>query len=518
MKALCFLLDSAAPHRTAKAMLGGEWHCRRASAPRRFRRYYLDSLDWRLLKGARSLVANEMDGGFQLRLIDLRSNEVLVDAHAMHRPVFVPWPPSAALSAALSPLLGRRALVSHIQLTVTRHALSVHDSQGRALARLVLDLSEASRTDGDAARGRDRRLCMTPLAGHGKQHSALINTLSQQGQPVQGEVAPVAGLVTTLGIDAARFNAKPELLHHAKARADIAVKRLLGFFLSVIEAHREAVIADVDSDCLHDLRVAARRSRSLLRQARHVLPARRTEQARTFFTRLGQATNRQRDLDVMLLNFDLYRARLPVPARGRLDILYAWIVEQRRLALEDSTAFLRSADCARFMVDWRAYLATPPPRRSVLVRAAWSVERLAAARIWKAYKRVLAEGAAIDESSPPQALHELRKRCKTLRYLIECFASLYPAGKIERALKILKRLQDILGEYQDLHAHVLLLCEARALMDARGLLSPELNAAIGRITRALTAQADKHRSRFGGRFAIFGDAKWRRLFRQLFKS
>jgi CHAD domain-containing protein len=61
----------------------------------------------------------------------------------------------------------------------------------------------------------------------------------------------------------------------------------------------------------------------------------------------------------------------------------------------------------------------------------------------------LAEGDAIDENSPSEALHDLRKSCKKLRYLMEFFQSLYPENQIKQFIKNLKGLQEVLGDFQD---------------------------------------------------------------------
>ena len=66
------------------------------------------------------------------------------------------------------------------------------------------------------------------------------------------------------------------------------------------------------------------------------------------------------------------------------------------------------------------------------------------------YRRVLKERRAIADDSPAEDLHELRKSCMKLRYLLEFFRSLYPR-KQERALILkLKVLLDNLGNLQDL--------------------------------------------------------------------
>ena len=45
--------------------------------------------------------------------------------------------------------------------------------------------------------------------------------------------------------------------------------------------------------------------------------------------------------------------------------------------------------------------------------------------------------------------HELRKELKKLRYAAEFFSSLYPAKRVDRFLKRLKKLQTVFGDLND---------------------------------------------------------------------
>ena len=47
------------------------------------------------------------------------------------------------------------------------------------------------------------------------------------------------------------------------------------------------------------------------------------------------------------------------------------------------------------------------------------------------YKQMVKMGSSIDDDSPAEDLHELRKVGKELRYLLEFFASLYPADVVK---------------------------------------------------------------------------------------
>ena len=73
----------------------------------------------------------------------------------------------------------------------------------------------------------------------------------------------------------------------------------------------------------------------------------------------------------------------------------------------------------------------------------------AAGIIRRAHRRVMPRGGAITDASPGENLHDLRKRCKELRYALEFFASLHDPGAQRQAVRELKELQDVLGTFQD---------------------------------------------------------------------
>ena len=86
-----------------------------------------------------------------------------------------------------------------------------------------------------------------------------------------------------------------------------------------------------------------------------------------------------------------------------------------------------------------------------------TVDDLASHRITRVYRKMVKMGRAIDDDSPAEDLHELRKIGKELRYLLEFFPSLYPADVVKPFIKTLKGLQDLLGRFQDreVQAHAL---------------------------------------------------------------
>jgi CHAD domain-containing protein len=158
-------------------------------------------------------------------------------------------------------------------------------------------------------------------------------------------------------------------------------------------------------------------------------------------------------------------------------------------------------------------VALPLERRPEATRP---VGALAGERIRKVYRRMVKMGRAISVSSPPQDLHELRKKGKELRYLLELFATpLYPEQVVRPMVSTLKSLQNLLGRHQDREVQVGTL---RALSNEVAALPGGSTAlmAIGILVERLDADQLRCRSRFEERFAAFASKSQRRLIEDTF--
>jgi CHAD domain-containing protein len=131
------------------------------------------------------------------------------------------------------------------------------------------------------------------------------------------------------------------------------------------------------------------------------------------------------------------------------------------------------------------------------------VGELAADRAGRAWRRLARRGAATGPASPPATLHDLRKRGKELRYVLELFAGAWEPAAYRELLKELKVLQDCLGEFQDAEVHrdkvrgyaAELLAAGRA--DAPALLAMgELVAGLGGRQRRAAAESVARVGRF----------------------
>jgi CHAD domain-containing protein len=113
------------------------------------------------------------------------------------------------------------------------------------------------------------------------------------------------------------------------------------------------------------------------------------------------------------------------------------------------------------------------------------------------------DGRAINDSSHPEELHELRKDAKRLRYLLECFGSLYPSELVGPVVRELKSLQDVLGDYQDSQVQAEAMEQlGQAMIERRGVPAATL-LAMGSIVEHLDNAGREARDHFGQRFGQF---------------
>jgi CHAD domain-containing protein len=245
--------------------------------------------------------------------------------------------------------------------------------------------------------------------------------------------------------------AKVEVRLDRDQRADAAAAAVLRRLLTVVVENVDGAIEGHDIEYLHQLRIAVRRSRTVQRQFKRVFPALELPGFRSDFRWLQRATGEPRDLDVYVHEFGSLCKLLPEAMRDDLEPLRTVLV-QRRLAVRAGLAHtLRSRRAIELLDDWDRLLES-------LVelglddrpRATDTIGELCARRIAKVYRTIVAMGERIDDTSAAADFHELRKKGKELRYLLELFAaSLFDDEVVKPLIESLKDLQDLLGRHQD---------------------------------------------------------------------
>jgi CHAD domain-containing protein len=410
-----------------------------------------------------------------------------------------------------------RELVPKFRIRSRISTLRILNRDEKTVAYLVVEENTLPRQKGIKSGDLDNRAVVIPVRGFPKPGNAVAKFLQDQGlRPAQDDL-----MLTTLsliGETPGTYSSKLNLKLDPAMRADQASKVILHRLLDIMELNEAGTRTGTDTEFLHDFRVAIRRTRSALTQIKAVFPKQIVNRYKAEFAWLGQMTSPSRDLDVYLLNFDEYRDSLPASMQADIEPLREFLIRHQKLENRALVKALDSARYRRLIRNWRSFLDQPVNERSTLKNAGRPVIEVACERIWRIYRLALREGNAITAESPADDLHELRKTCKKLRYLMEFFQSLFPADKIKALIRVLKTLQDNLGNFQDYEVQVIKLKEFSHQMVAEGIVPPDTLLAMGMLIDGLERRQHQAREEFSGRFAGFSAKDNRNRFRKLFAS
>jgi CHAD domain-containing protein len=418
--------------------------------------------------------------------------------------------PEGALREALEPLLEMRALTPVARVRSRQLPVHVLDDVGKIVVRLRAE-------EPTAMRGSDVKIALRPrlhvigVRGYDRELDRVLELLTGAVGLRHARRPVLDDAVEALGGTIGGSSSKLRITLAADVRADVAAVTILRRLLEVVELNLPGTLADVDSEFLHDLRVAVRRSRALQRELRGVFAPEPLRVFRDGFRELQAMTGPTRDLDVQLLEFGELAAGLGDSTAAdvaplRLLLEQRLVDERRRMV-----AGLRSERTHALLANWRDFLsvlvALPDDDRPDATRP---VGEVAAQRIATVYKRMVKMGRAIGDDSPHEALHELRKKGKELRYLLEFFSSLYPAEVVKPMVTTLKGLQDVLGRFQDREVQADLL---RALGGEIATMEGGAAAlmAMGVLVERLVEQQEHARAEFAASFEQFAAKPQRKL-------
>lgn len=241
----------------------------------------------------------------------------------------------------------------------------------------------------------------------------------------------------------------------SKKKKEKARWRLLGAraVLERLKALRKeipAVRAAADEESLHQMRVASRRLRSALGifEASLGRPAKRWRKG---IRRITGMLGRARDLDVQIGFLRSYLAGLEDP-RLRLgpQALLDHLVEDRRSVQPELDAALEELEASGLLEEMRKELRRMlASARKVHVDAARPLEEeWVRAGLCAGIEELLSYGPYVSRPECVLELHEMRIAAKRLRYTVEAFAR-YHRSTLGDALRVAKKLQDLLGEIHD---------------------------------------------------------------------
>ncbi len=479
---------------------------------------YYDTFDWRLFALNQSLAARSDPGGKMIRWFDHDSGREIGQIGGDILSGVVADLPPCRLTNRLKEIIGVRRLLPRLVLKSRRHPISIRDKEDKTVMRLQLEHFTAQKPKGSKSVSLGTRLTLQPIQGYEKVFTTVQGVIeSALDVSTAGPAFHIEGL-KALGETPGEYSSKLRLKlkpHMTAAEAAHAIHLEL---LNTMELNEDGICRNIDSEFLHDFRVAVRRTRSALGQIdKDILPSRVIGKAKKDFKWLGQVTGLLRDLDVYLIEFPEMQKLLPESYKSNLRPFHDYLVRRHARERKKLAAIIKGQRFKRIKDGWRSYLTNFKPGPENGKNAANPIKELADGRIWKTYRKLMKEGAAIDEDSPAEALHDLRKTCKKLRYLMEFFQSLYLGLEIDALIKALKKFQNVLGEFQDTEVQSLAILQFGREMSEAGAAPIETQMAMGMVAESILHRQGRAREDFHNRFTEFSCRSIRKKFARLFK-
>ncbi len=463
----------------------------------------LDTFDAKLRQSAQMLFQQ----GEMLFLIDLHAGSVLQQA-APEGWSFAADLSEGGVAANLLQLSSLRAFlpVTELELALVRGLFL--DDEGKTRVRLHhLNLHRGSKSVGIGS--------TEYLRGYVKAHSDLCRSLAKTGAQSCDSADQV---YQALGIKPQVYTAKPVVELHPEAPVKTSAQTIITVFLQIARVNEKGVLADYDTEFLHDYRVSLRKVRSVLSLFKGVYSLEQTTQLKKDFADIMQQTNTLRDLDVYLLNKLSYFKMVPAGTHEGLTILFDYLLGQRKKEHTSVSKILRGKTY-RQEINRLEKLFGDASKLTTGPRATEKSLTFACRLIFKRYNKVCTIARDIDGQTEDSAIHQLRINCKKLRYLMEFFAPLFPEEQMKTLVKALKLLQDNLGNFNDYSVQQTFLRHVlSAKMTDFGTAKLQIAESVGALTAILYRLQQKERRQIMKNFVRFDSGDTRAMFIQLFHT
>jgi CHAD domain-containing protein len=351
---------------------------------------------------------------------------------------------TVSMRATLESMLGLRSLTKVVAGTFHERQCELRNDVGKIVCRLEL----SSVTAEEQGEEELLKTCQVlPLRGYEAEAARVVTYLTLSGAKTFGD-GPVDVLLRHANREPMKYTLKPSFGLTKETPAREAIGRVVRTMLEIAVRNVPGILSDLDTEFLHDYRICLRKIRSVLSLVKGVYPSDGTRRMRKILGDLARQTNRLRDLDVYLLAQDEYLGLLPPELRPALEGMFEDFSAERDIEIQHTTLKIRAHSSRKLLRKMAVYFSEetmhkPSPSAEI------PVGPLVFRCVYKRYRKIHEIAAGIGAETPDEVVHQLRIECKKLRYLMEFFSELIPEEEAALMLKMLKRLQGRLGDFND---------------------------------------------------------------------
>ncbi|CAN7465908.1 CHAD domain-containing protein [Phyllobacterium sp. LjRoot231] len=445
---------------------------------RRLEATYYDTTDHQLFRAGLSLRVRR-SGKYFVQTIKRMSVGDPLTRQEWETPVEILAPDlGALLMSDIDGIFNKIAVDQLVPIFITRvrrHRVTIDVPEGQI---------EVAFDDGVIEAGSQREpLCEVELELKQGRAAALyqfgLGLMDASSLCLETQSKSARGYALALGIDPMALKASSSNLD-SQDTVDEGIAKLLSSCQQQILANLSPAESGRESEGVHQLRVALRRLRTALYFLRRELEAPSLQafdaEARRFARTLGPARNW--DVFTNSTLADIERANLPGIEFSKMRAACAPFRDQSYHVVRDSIA---DQQTNRFLLllglvierrSWRNDVASDDLRT-----LAEPLKKFASRILTRIERKALKRGRHFRHLRP-QARHKLRLTLKKLRYATEFFLPLYASqASTGKYLKQLSRLQDVLGEANDIRTSQTLLANIQERAE-----SPDVHRALGAVT------------------------------------
>lgn len=227
-----------------------------------------------------------------------------------------------------------------------------------------------------------------------------------------------------------------------------ALKIIAGECITHLENNRDIVLKEADIEGVHQMRVALRRLRSAFSLFKECISSKESRLILNEVKWLANKLGNVRDLDVLITDTIPLVSDYSNNHNGIL-ILSEQARQARRVAIKDLQETIMSQRYHRLLLTLSSWLESE--RWMELHKNADNFNLLKfSKKVFNKFHKRLMKGQLRFQGMRPEERHKVRITAKKLRYAMEFFYNLYPSKEIAKFIKKLAKLQDGLGQMNDI--------------------------------------------------------------------
>ncbi|MGI9536871.1 MAG: CHAD domain-containing protein [Desulfocapsaceae bacterium] len=469
-------------------------------------RCYYDTFDWRLHRASLLFFSS----GNSLYLDHLKGQQ-MATASGRRRSKYFWWDiETGELGERLKQRIEMRALRPIFEVITEATQFRIMNKDRKTVVRLMVRNDQLK----DMGSELPEQIIVHEIRGYEGEYATIVEQCQRKGCTELKKKKLFERLMKNSGRTPRDYGAKFKVNLDEEISIGAAVSIICLHLVGDMQKNLPGIIADIDSEFLHDFRISVRRTRSLLSLMKKILPR---EQCRYFqdeFRWLGSITGPLRDIDVYLLEKEDYLSLLPAVLDDGMSTFFDQLETSRAGELKALQTHLSSERFGKLLSDWNNFLSDPDSELFKGSRAE-SCRTYADTMILKRFRSFIRDGNRISDASADEELHQLRINGKKFRYLLEFFKSFYDEKQVSEFLKYMKRLQDNLGVFNDLSVQQNMLGGQLDGLRAKNLQTISFAASLGGLIAILSEKHRVVRSEFESTYSEFSRPQVQELLKVL---